>query len=253
MIEIKGLSFSYGKDEFIKNLDLSLPDSSLIAIVGENGSGKTTLLSLISGEICSKSGEIKIDGLNLKQTKRSELSKRLSIFPQSREIPDMTGKELVTMGRYPYIKNKLITPSSEAEIVRSALIRAGAQAFGERRLASLSYGERQRVYLAMQIAQGAQNMLLDEPTNYLDISAKFQTMELLTSLKNEGKCIICVLHDISLALTYADLVAVMKGGKLIAFDTPENIYRDKKLEEAFGVRFCKTEYEGRVAYSAIPK
>jgi iron complex transport system ATP-binding protein len=253
MIEIKNLSFSYGKDEFIKNLDVILPDSSLIAIVGENGSGKTTLLSLILGEIFAKSGEIKIDGLNLKQTKRSELSKRLSIFPQSREIPDMTGKELVTMGRYPYIKNKLITPSSELKIVRSALIKAGAQAFGERRLASLSYGERQRVYLAMQIAQDAQNMLLDEPTNYLDISAKFQTMELLTSLKNEGKCIVCVLHDISLAMTYADLVAVMKGGSLIAFDSPEKIHREKKLEEAFGVKFRKTVCEGRAIYTAIPK
>ena len=253
MIEIKGLSFSYGRDEFIKDLDLTLPDSALVAVVGENGSGKTTLLSLISGELRAKAGEIKIDGHIQKNTKRSELSKMLSVFVQSRETPDMTGAELVTMGRYPYIKNKFITPSSDVEIARSALIRAGAEAFADRRLNSLSYGERQRVYLAMQIAQGAQNMLLDEPTNYLDVSARFQTMELLTSLKNEEKCIACVLHDVSLALMYADLIAVMKGGKLIAFDTPENIYRDKKLEEAFGVEFCKSEHEGRVIYSAIPK
>ncbi len=253
MIKIKDLSFSYGKNEFIRDLNVIFPDSSLTAIVGENGSGKTTLLSLISKELSLKSGSIEIDGSDTRTLKRDELALKLSLFPQGREIPDMTALELVTMGRYPYTKNKFITPKTDVDIARSSLARVGAEQFSERRLSSLSYGERQRVYLAMQIAQGAQNLLLDEPTNYLDISAKFQVMELLTSLKNEGRCILTVLHDITLALAYADRIAVMKNGKLTALGTPEAIYQSKSLEYAFGIKISKFENNGKHLYVTEPK
>ena len=253
MIKINDISFSYGKNKFIESLSLTLPDSSLTAIVGENGSGKTTLLSLISRELSQRSGNIEIDGSNTQEMKRDELARRLSVFPQGRETPDMTALELVTMGRYPYIKGKFTTPQKDVDIALASLARAGADSFESRRLSSLSYGERQRVYLAMLIAQDTQNLLLDEPTNYLDISAKYQTMELLTSLKNEGRCVVTVLHDITLALAYADRIAIMKDGSLAVFDTPEAIFEGKYLEKAFGIRITKFESDGRSVYLTEPK
>ena len=248
MIKINDLSFAYGKSGFISDLCLTLPDSSLTAIVGENGSGKTTLLSLISKELSQASGNIEIDGIDTRALKRRELALKLSVFPQGREIPDMTAIELVTMGRYPYIGNRLATPQNDIDIARSTLLRVGAEDFIDRRLTSLSFGERQRVYLAMQIAQDTQNLLLDEPTNYLDISAKFQTMELLRELKNDGKCIAVVLHDLTLALSYADHIAVMKNGKLVSFGTPTEIFESKALEKVFGIKIRKFTDNGKDVY-----
>ena len=253
MIEIQGLSFSYGKKEFIKDLSLTFPDSSLTVIVGENGSGKTTLLSLMSRELSAVSGTVRADGADILSIKREELARRLSVFPQGRETPDMTALELVTMGRYPYIKNKLSTPKSDIEIALASLSRVGAEDVADRRLSCLSYGERQRVYLAMQIAQDTQNLLLDEVTNHLDTSARFQAMELLTSLRNDGKCVVAVLHDITLALTYADFIAVMKDGRLEAFDTPEAIYQSKCLEDVLGIKIGKYGDPDKPVYIAEPK
>lgn len=253
MIEIKNLCFSYGNNEFIRDLNVAFPDSSLTVIVGENGSGKTTLLSLIANELKFKSGTMQIDGIDIGSLKHNELACRLSVFPQGREIPDMTALELVSMGRYPHNKSKITTPKRDIDIAYAALARVGTEKFAERRLSSLSYGERQRIYLAMQIAQDAQNLLLDEPTNYLDISARFQTMELLTSLKNEGKCVVAVLHDITLALAYADRIAVMKNGELVDFDTPDMIYQRKSLEDTFGVRISRFDRNGKPLYVTEPK
>lgn len=253
MIDIKNLSFSYGKDEFINGLNISFPDSAITAIIGENGSGKSTLLSLISKELALKSGSIEIDGVPLQKLKRADLARALSLFPQSRQIPDMTALELVLMGRYPYLKDKFITPRCETELAFSALLRVEADKFAERRLSSLSYGERQRVYLAMQIAQGSQNLLLDEPTNFLDVSSKFQMMELLLSLKSEGKCVIAVLHDLPLAFRYADRIAIMKNGKLTVFGSPEAIYESRCIEEAFGVKLAKADGTNGTFYSVSPR
>lgn len=253
MIDIKDLSFSYGKDEFINHLDIFFPDSSLTAIIGENGSGKSTLLSLISKDLPLKHGSIGIDGAPLSTLNRTSLARALSIFPQSRQTPDMTALELVLMGRYPYLKNKLITPQNETEIALSALLRVGAESFASKRLSALSYGERQRVYLAMQIAQDAQNLLLDEPTNFLDVSAKFQMMQLLLDLKGEGRCVIAVLHDLPLALTYADRIAIMKRGRLMALDSPDKIYESGCIEDVFGVRLEKTEGKSRTFYAVLPQ
>ena len=253
MINVKNISFSHNKRTFISDLCITFPDSSLTAILGENGSGKTTLLSLMSKTLTPSSGKIETDGSDISLLGRDELARRLSVFPQGRPTPDMTALELVTMGRYPYTKNKLSVPRRDIDIAISALVRAGAEEFSARRLSALSYGERQRVYLAMLLAQDTQNVLLDEPTNYLDVSAKFHTMELLTSLKNEGKCVVTVLHDITLALTYADRIAVMKNGKVEAFGTPESIYESKCSEHLLGVKINRFKSDGKPVYVVEPK
>lgn len=253
MIEIKNLSFSYGKGEFIDSLNISFPDSTVTAIIGENGSGKSTLISLISKELPLRSGSIEIDGEPLQKLTKTSLARAISVFPQNRQTPDMTALELVLMGRYPYIKDKFITPKSETELALSALSRVEAAEFATRKLSSLSYGERQRVYLAMQIAQEAQNLILDEPTNFLDVSAKFRMMQLLLTLKNEGRCVIAILHDLPLAFMYADRIAVMKEGKLIALGSPDGIYKSGCIEETFGVRLEKSEGKSGIFYSILPQ
>ena len=250
MIEINNLSFSYGSSPFIDSVNLRFFDGSLTAIIGENGSGKSTLLKLISGELCAKEGAVILNGKNQKSLSQRETAKILSYFPQGRTVPDMTALEIVSLGRFACgFKDK----KAEKEISLSALEYVGASKFADISLKNMSYGERQKVYLAMQIAQNAQNCLLDEPTNYLDISAKFSTMDTLTKLRDEGKCVVCVLHDLSLAMRCADRIIVMKSGKIFADGTPTELYENERIAHAFNISLERVTSNGEISYVANPK
>lgn len=252
MIEIRDLSFSYGSLPFVQSLSLTLENGSFTALIGENGSGKSTLLKLITGSEKPASGEILIDGVNIHNTKKRELAKKLSYFPQSRPTPDMRVEEVVLMGRYPYTRGSFSTPQKDREISRSAMKAMGVSAFAERNMQTLSFGERQKVYLAMLLSQETENCLFDEPTNFMDISAKFMMLEKLSALKSEGKCVLCVLHDLSLAMRYADRIIVMKNGAVFADGTPKTLYKNGAIDQAFGVRTVHREENGTDVYTFLP-
>lgn len=249
MIEIKNLSFSYGNTPFIEDLNLSLENGTLTALIGENGSGKSTFLKLIAGTESPTAGNVILDGKDIRKTPAADRAKRLSYFPQSRPIPDMSALETAVMGRYPYTRGKFRTPKEDIRIAEKAMERMGISHFSERNMQTLSFGERQKVYLAMLLAQDAPNCLFDEPTNFMDISAKFSMLETLLSMKAEGKCILCVLHDISLAMQYADRIIVMKNGSVFADGTPDALFENGAVANAFGV--CIERY-GKT-FAVLPK
>ena len=253
MIELKDLTFSYTSKPLINGVCERFEDGTLTAIIGENGSGKSTLLKLISGEEKPQAGSALIDGKYMSTLKRKDAAKLLSGFPQGREIPDMNSLELVSLGRYSYLSLSPVTPKEEENIALSALRYVGAERFAHVSLKKMSYGERQRVYLAMQIAQGSQNMLLDEPISFLDIGSQFEVMDTLTSLRNEGKCIVCILHDIPLAMRYADSMLLMKNGNIIARGTPNELYEGGMIEEAFGISLERIELGDSTSFVAMPK
>lgn len=252
MIEIRDLSFSYGSLPFVQSLSLTLENGSFTALIGENGSGKSTLLKLITGSEKPASGEILIDGVNIHNTKKRELAKKLSYFPQSRPTPDMRVEEVVLMGRYPYTRGSFSTPQKDREIALSAMKAMGVSAFAERNMQTLSFGERQKVYLAMLLSQETENCLFDEPTNFMDISAKFMMLEKLSALKSEGKCVLCVLHDLSLAMRYADRIIVMKNGAVFADGAPKTLYKSGAIDQAFCVRTVHREENGTDVYTFLP-
>ena len=250
MIELANVAFSYGGGlEFVA--DFGFEDGELTAIVGENGSGKTTLLKLAVGELTPQKGEVLVDGKPLSRIKRKDLARLVSCFPQSRPIPDMTATDAVLLGRYPYTRGSLRLPAGELEAAATALARVGAVEFADRNMKTLSYGERQRVYLAMQVAQNTQNCLFDEPTNFLDAAAKFEVLELMSGLAKEGKCAVCVLHDLSLALKYADRLKKKKKGRVFADGSPEELCESGAIDNAFGVRVKRFEENGERVYGIL--
>ena len=252
MIEIRDLSFSYGVTPFVQSLSLTLENGSFTALIGENGSGKSTLLKLITGSEKPASGEIFIDGVNIRTAKKRELAKKLSYFPQSRPTPDMRAEEVVLMGRYPYTRGFFSTPQKDREKVLSAMRSVGVSAFAERNMQTLSFGERQKVYLAMLLSQETENCLFDEPTNFMDISAKFMMLEMLSALRSEGRCVLCVLHDLSLAMRYADRVIVMKNGAVFADGAPKTLYESGAIDKAFGVRTVYRKENETEIYTFLP-
>ena len=252
MIEIQNLSFSYGAHPFLQSLSLTLKNGSFTALIGENGSGKSTLLKLIAASEKPSVGNILVDGVDIHATKKRELAKKLSYFPQSRPTPDMRAEEVVLMGRYPYTRGFFSTPQKDREKALSAMRAVGVSAFAERNMQTLSFGERQKVYLAMLLAQETENCLFDEPTNFMDISAKFMMLEMLSTLKSEGKCVLCVLHDLSLAMRYADRIIVMKNGAVFADGKPKTLYESGAIDAAFGVRTIHREENGIDVYTFLP-
>ncbi|MBQ8496505.1 MAG: ABC transporter ATP-binding protein [Clostridia bacterium] len=252
MIEIRDLSFSYGKTPFTEHLYLTLNDGTFTALIGENGSGKSTLLKLMTGNEAFSSGNILLDGKNLQTLKKNEIARRLSYFPQSRPIPDMTAKEVVMMGRYPYTRGKLSVSKNDILTVESVMTDMNISHFAERNMKTLSFGERQRIYLTMLLAQDTGTCLFDEPTNFMDISAKFAMLSKLTELKKQGKCILCILHDISLALRYADRIIIMKNGNIFADGSPEELCQNGMIEKAFDIRLQTYETNGEHTYIILP-
>ncbi len=252
MIEIRDLSFAYGKKTVFSDLCASFRSGSFYGIVGPNGCGKTTLIRLLCGLARPTSGEILLDQRPYSGFDRSALARQISLLPQSRALPAVTVEELVSRGRYPYLGLTRRMTETDRNAVAKALTDAGVQELAHRDVTTLSGGERQRVCFALLLAQDTPYVLLDEPTTYLDVSHRFVLMDQLKSLKEQGKCVIAVLHDLSLALRYCDALAVLNNGSLRAFDTPEALISSGVLEDVFGVRCLPVEAEGETDVMFLP-
>lgn len=240
MLEFKNLHAGYNGEAKLHGLNVKLEPGRLIAVIGPNGCGKSTLLKCAAGLLKPMQGEILLDGANLSRIPERERARRISYMPQSRLAPEISVRALALHGRYPHLKWGRSPGKREWEIVDAEIARVELSAYAQRSVLSLSGGERQRAYLAMMLAQQTRIMLLDEPTAYLDLSSQFALMELLSGLKSENRCVVAVLHDLALALEYADEIWLMQDGRLIASGSPEEIYASEKMQSAFEIEICRT-------------
>lgn len=247
MIQIKNLSCFYEKKQIIKDISVDFEAGKLYAVIGPNGSGKTTFLHSIA-KINKAQGELFIDGENYNCIGRREFAKKLALLPQEHNIPDMSVCELVSAGRYPYldISGKLGTEDLQA--VENAMKATDTERFAEQNVKKLSGGERQRAYIAMLCAQDTPYVLLDEPTSHLDISCAFDVMRLMCLMRDNGKCVIAVLHDLSLALKYADEVILICNGEMVSAASPIETVCGGDLEHVFGVRCTVAEINGNTEF-----
>lgn len=239
MLEAR-VSFAYGEREVLKDVELSAKRGELLAVIGPNGAGKSTLLKCLVG-ILRPIGTVKLDGLELTGLKPAERARLITYVPQS-SLPQFafTVEEFVEMGAY-------MTRGS----VEDALRRVGLWERRKERITSLSGGEFQLALIARALAQGSKAILLDEPTSHLDINHALDVMELLNELKRE-KIIVAVLHDLNLALSYADRVLVLKGGEK-AWEGPSKKLKAQIIEEVYGIRARILEVEGKRLIVAWPK
>lgn len=239
MFELQGVTVGYGGVPVLQDISFTAPAGQITALVGTNGCGKTTLLKAIARQLPVMGGQIRLQGRTITGYERKEFARTAVFMPQVRNIPEITVQALVSHGRFPYLGlSRQMTPRDRAA-VRQAMQDAGVLPWAGRDLRELSGGERQRVYLAMALAQGGDAILLDEPTTYLDAAAQFELLERLRALAGQGKAVIVVLHDLPQALQYSDRVAVLAGGRLAAFDTPQRLFAQKVLDEIFGVTLCR--------------
>ena len=246
MLELKHVSVGYAGHVVLEDVSLALRPGRVLVLLGPNGCGKSTLLRAMAGLLPPLGGEILLDGKRERHSR--EAARRLAYLPQSRAVPSITARRMVLHGRFPYLSYPRRYRREDYEAVDRALRLADALELADRPLPELSGGQRQKVYLAMALAQETETILMDEPTTYLDIRRQLETLRLVRRLAEEGRAVALVLHDLCLALTAADDVAVLGEGKLLALNGPEEIYRSRVLDRMMGVRLDRAAGPGGWRY-----
>ena len=248
MIELNQLTAGYGKKCVLDKIDASFETGKLIAVIGTNGCGKSTLLKTVSGILSPMGGEILIDDRPLSNLSPRQSAQRIAYLQQSTPTLDMTVEELVLQGRFPHLSFPHVYAQKDRTIAADAMNRLGLLPLAKRELSTLSGGMRQHAHIAMALAQSADHILLDEPTTYLDIGNRLQLMRTLQALARDGKCVLTVLHDVSLAMEFADEIAVIENGHLAAYGTPESVFEKCLIDRIFGVRLSRVATQNGYSY-----
>lgn len=246
MLEARNLSAGYPGRAVLAGVSLAAQPGRVLALLGPNGCGKSTLLRTMAGLLPPLGGEVLLDGR--RDYSPRQAAQRVAYLPQSRTAPNITVRRLVLHGRFPYLSYPRRYGREDYEAVDRALAAADALDLADRPLPELSGGQRQKAYLAMALAQETEAILMDEPTTFLDIRHQLEVLALVRRLAEEGRGVVLALHDLCLALTAADDVAVLGEGRLLALGGPEAIYQSKVLERVMGVRLDRSEGPGGRRY-----
>lgn len=244
MIEISGLGYAAGGKAILRDISARLPEGKLTVLVGPNGAGKSTLLALLGRHADPAQGEVRLDGRALAHWPRAELARALTILRQDTRItPRLTVGDLVAFGRYPHGQGRL-TPRDHA-IVAEHLDRMALTDLRDRQLDSLSGGQQQRALIAMVLVQETGWILLDEPLNNLDLAHARRVMQVLRARVAEGRSVVAVLHDLTVAARFADHVLAMKDGRVLAEGTPAEVFTPARLAALYDAEVEVHEIGGR--------
>lgn len=237
-LEVSGLTSGYHHNPIVKEVSAVIPKNKISVIIGANGCGKSTLLKSMARLLTPNSGAVLLNGKKIQEESSKHVAKKLGLLPQTPIVPDgIKVSDLIARGRFPYRKFMQNLSADDYKAIEEAMSMMGIHDLADKPVDELSGGQRQRVWIALALAQETDILLLDEPITYLDISYQIEILDLLVELnKKKGTTICMVLHDINLAVRYADYLFAMKKGKLIKEGKPSEIISSKLLEEVFGLK-----------------
>lgn len=230
-IETHNLTVSYDRRPVLWNVDFELPIGQIVGIIGPNGSGKTSLLKAIMGLVPTSSGYVKIFDQEL-----NKVRDRISYVPQRESVDwdfPASVMDVVLMGRYRRSNLMRRLTKSDKDIAAEALEKVNMLEFSNRQISQLSGGQQQRVFIARSLAQGADLYIMDEPFIGVDAATEEAIMTLLKEMKNQGKTVIVVHHDLQTAKAYFDWI-VLLNTRLVASGPKADIFNEKLLQEAYG-------------------
>ena len=236
LLSLRDVSVSYDGIRALSDVSFSLHAGDWLMIAGPNGAGKSTLVRAISGE-SPFTGEISLLGRDIRSYRTVERAQQVGILAQGSALLQypFTVEEVVRLGRYAYKANKQDAVPAEAHVDR-ALDVTGLADMRHRSVLSLSGGEQQRVFLAQLFAQDPRIMILDEPANHLDLIYQKQTFSLLRDwLAQEGRALISIVHDLSLARTYGTHALLLQDGHIVADGPPQDALHPDVLNTVYGM------------------
>ena len=236
-LQIVGVGAGYGRTPVLDAVRLDVPAGGWLAVIGPNGSGKSTLLRCVLGFL-PHSGTIRIDDVDSAGLPRRDRARLLAYAPQRPVLPEgISTREYVTLGRTPHRALLAAPRAVDREVVDEVMARLALEPLAARPLRTLSGGEQQRAVLARALAQQPRVLLLDEPTAALDLGHAQQVLELVDRLRRQdGLTVLSTLHDLTLAGQYADRLALLSGGRVVADGTPAEVLTTATLQAHYGAR-----------------
>lgn len=244
MLTLENICVTYGKRQILSDVSFSLIPHKFTAVLGKNGSGKSTLVSCIN-QVARYTGEITTGGKNIALMPARERAQTIAILPQILASPHITVRELVELGRNPYVDIARRFSSTDKAAVAEAIDITGIEALSDCYIDEISGGERQKAYLAMIFAQAARVIVLDEPTTYLDTEYESNVLKLLNEMKSvHKKTLLVILHNINAAVTFADRIVVLDKNTVCFAGTRDDCLARGVLESVFHVRRHETDDGG---------
>ncbi len=253
LLQAKNLSFSYGVQPILRNVELSIGSGEVVALLGPNGSGKTTLLRALLGHIHA-AGSIEWDGRPLANWTRRQLAQCVAYLPQSPTFdPGQTVLDVLRLGRAAYWTAFGIESPRDAEVVESTAKLLELTALLGRQMDELSGGQRQRVFVGRCLVQEPAAMLLDEPSTFLDLRHQVELCDLLRRLSREKQIgVLMASHDLNLAAGYSDRLVLLHDGAIVASGSPAEVLQAELLSRVYGIEIQRIESSGQ-APVVIPK
>ncbi|MFW5748800.1 MAG: heme ABC transporter ATP-binding protein [Chloroflexota bacterium] len=247
-LEARAITVNVGQKTLVDDVSLTVESGEIVAIIGPNGAGKSTLLKALSGDIRPDHGDVRMGGRPLSQWKLRDRARVRGILAQNVNLLfAFTALEVVLMGRGPHLRGQ--ETHYDYAIARDALATVEVLHLEDRVFTTLSGGERQRVQLARVLAQiwepvrdATRYLLMDEPTNNLDLAHQHRALRVARRFADEGVAVLVILHDLNLAAQYADRIAIMRGGRMLTEGVPNEVLTAPNIQAAFDVPVAVTRH-----------
>ncbi len=252
-VEARSLGCRAGGRVILSDISFTAQKGEFLAVIGPNGAGKSTLLRTLGGINREHTGYALIDGTEISSLSARETARRIAWLHQdSGNIPDFTVRRFAMMSRYPWRPVLSAETAEDSEAADTAIAAAGISELANRRIASLSGGERQLAMLAAAAAQGSETLFLDEPAGALDYERLAAAEEFIVRLHKEGRTVLMVTHDINQALRCADEVLALRGGTQLWKGPSAGLTDGKLLAALYGTEFEFFQKPGRHRPYAVP-
>lgn len=244
VISAHGVGVDLDGRTILDDVTLDVVPGEVLVLVGPNGAGKSTLLGVLSGERAPSRGTVTLDGRPLSGIRHQELARLRSVLTQENTVSfPFLVSEVVAMGRSPWART--VQGRDDITVASEAMAAADIVHLARRRYTQLSGGEKARVSLARVLAQDTPVVFLDEPTASLDLRHQEDVMRVGRRLADDGRAVVVVLHDLSLAAAYADRLALVSGGTLEALGAPADVLTAERVERVYGLPVDVHLVEGR--------
>jgi iron complex transport system ATP-binding protein len=241
MLTIDSLQTGYLNRAVLHDVSLQIAPGEVVALIGPNGSGKSTLLRAVSGLLPLQHGSITVDNADVVRLSEGDRARRIAVVPQARNLPPaFSAREVVALGRTPYLNWFGQLSRTDEALIDEAMTQTETSALSERLVGELSGGEQQRILLARALVQQTPYLLLDEPTTHLDLQFQVELMQRIHDLAHPGegtapRGVLIAVHDLNLALEFADRVALLVEGKIIACDVPAEVLQPATLSQVYHI------------------
>lgn len=231
------LQVSYGSHIVFKELNFAVRKGQITTIIGPNGCGKSSLLKSMGRVIKPQSGVVYLEGKEMKSMDTKAIARKLALLPQNPAAPnELKVDDLVAYGRFPHLGRAQQYTAADRQAIEQAIEITHISDFRQRELGNLSGGERQKVWMAMALAQETEILLLDEPTTYLDMVHQLEVLKIVQQLNRKRQCtVVMVLHDINHASRFSHVIAAMKDGRVVASGAPRQIVTPEVLKQVFSI------------------